>query len=209
MSDQKNEERALTGQDDLTSEAFQAQCAADDKRVYRYSDRRYKGEVRGILKYMFECLQVDLSITKDRWNRLMDIYLREQGHTGKSKVEERSSLTKILMSNAHMTMVTFYKALAFLRPVRAKLSISLVFYDGTTTEHGIWFNVHNKANMSTEDIPGELAQRVSIIQRVAEDPMANQEILPTQEDVKSNTPPFDPAAFSRSGIFGSNPPDSQ
>lgn len=203
MSDQ-NDERSLTGHDDLSSEAFQAQCAADDKRVYRYADRRYKGEVRGILKSLFEQMQVDLSITKDRWNRLMDIYLRSLGETGKSKVEERSSMNKILMSNANMTLVTFYKALGFLRAVRVRISVRLVFYDNTTTEHGIWFNVNNREMMSEEDIPGELAQRVSVIQRVSQDPVANQEILPTSEDVKqqSSQPTFDPAAYSRSGLYG-------
>lgn len=210
MSDQ-NEERSLTGQDDLSSEAFQAQCAVDDKRVYRYSDRRYKGEVRGILKSLFESLQIDLSITKDRWNRLMDIYLRSLGNTGKSKVEERSSMNKILMSNPNMTLVTFYKALGFLRVVRARISVRLVFYDGTTTEHGTWFNVNSPEKMSQEDIPGELAQRVSVIQRVSQDPIANQEIIPTSEDVQqqSSHPPFDPAAFSRAGVFGKSNADDQ
>lgn len=208
MSDHNNEESSLTGRDDLTTEAFQAQCAADDKRVYRYTDRRYKGEVRGILKSLFESLQVDLSITKDRWNRLMDIYLRSLGNTGKSKVEERSSMNKILMSNPNMTLVTFYKALGFLRVVRARISVRLVFYDNTTTEHGIWFNVNNPEKMTEEDIPGELAQRVSVIQRVAQDPIANQEILPTSDDVKRpTTPAFDPTAFSRAAHFGQ--PDAE
>ncbi len=212
MSDHNNEERSLTGHDDLTTEAFQAQCAVDEKRVYRYSDRRYKGEVRGILKSLFEQMQVDLSITKDRWNRLMEIYLRGLGNTGKTKVEERSSLNKILMSNANMTLVTFYKALGFLRVVRARISVRLVFYDGTTTEHGVWFNVNNREQMSEEDIPGELAQRVSVIQRVSEDPVANQEILPTHEDhAKSyqRTDQFDPTQFSRQSVFGREPDDVQ
>lgn len=211
MSDPVSDESSVTGHDDLSTAAFQAQCETDDKRVYRYSDRRYKGEVRGIFKSLFEGLQIDLSITKDRWNRLMEIYLRSLGNTGKSKVEERSSINKILLSNPNMTLVTFYKALGFLRVVRARISIRLVFYDETTTEHGIWFNVNNKAKMTKDDVPGELAQRVSVIHRVSQDPIANQEIKPSPEDINNanSQTRFNPLEFSRSGLFGTNKSDDE
>lgn len=102
--------------------------------------------------------------------------------------------------------------MGFLRVVRARISVRLVFYDGTTTEHGVWFNVNNREQMSEEDIPGELAQRVSVIQRVSEDPVANQEILPTHEDHAKpfqRSDQFDPTQFSRQSVFGREPDDVQ
>lgn len=209
MSDQNPDNSAdamiRTSFSKLSAEDFQAQCAKADKEVYKYQDRRYEGEVRGILKALFEYMQVDLSITRDRWNRLMDTYLRGLGDTGKTKVEERSSLNKILQSNPNMTLVTFYKALSFLRVVRVKFSVRLVFLNGITTEHGVWFDVNNPSKMTDEDMPGELAERVPVMQAYMNDPRASQEILPTQDDVQlpnTTPPPLDLSAFSRSGKFG-------
>ncbi len=130
--------------DATSTEDFQKQVATDATVTTRFQDRRFSGgDVREVLRQLYYYIQVDLGITPERWEGLVDHYVKKHTTASRSPTEIRSAIKKNFLRAKQMTQVMFIRALKILPIIRIRIGVTLVFANKRATDHGIWINLND------------------------------------------------------------------
>lgn len=120
------------------------------------------GAVPGILSAMFRKILIERNVGPAAWDRLMNRYMDDPTLEARGDTRKRSSLRSNMnasLNDNDMTIRTFLRGLAFLRPEKMCFSVSLAFGDdhplirlaGTT---------HSSEVVVPSDLTGESGSRV-------------------------------------------------
>lgn len=96
-------------------------------------NNRGQKRARGVLCYLFRSVLLWKKMTWFRWNRLQDIYFNKP-HNAKNP--DRGNLNKTLIAD-ELTWGSFKKAIDFLNPISATLTVELTWPSGLSSSYTI------------------------------------------------------------------------
>lgn len=123
---------------------------------------RGDGPVPGILSAMFRKILIERNIGPAAWDRLMCRYMDDPRLKALGDTRERSSLRSNMNSaliDSNMTIRTFLRGLAFLRPEKTCFSVTLKFPDDHPIDR-MAGTTHTFEREVQEDIDGSNGSRV-------------------------------------------------
>lgn len=177
-------------------------------RILKYPDGQAPAQSVEVLKALFDRIVADCGISKARWGKLANSYIRDKAieeglGENVNLVEERSSLNKDFVTQTKMTWRKFCRAMQFVRARRFRLSVTIEHASGRFTEHGLWVTVNSELTADPE-LDDDIAIPIEI--EIANDAQA---IPPSG---RLHVPPPDIRQFARkypaSPNEGSHPPVS-
>jgi len=134
--------------DNTSAQEFQAQVANDKMVTTHFQDRRFDGrDVREVLRQLFYYIHVDLGITSERWEQLVNFHVAKTATAEKTPTEIRSAIKKNFIRAKQMTVAMFCRALKILPIVRVRFGVTLVFANNRATSHGIWFKINDAESL--------------------------------------------------------------
>lgn len=168
------------------------QNEAPKARILKYPDGQAPAQSTEVLKALFDRIVADCGISKTRWGRLANAYIRDKAREeglgdNVNLVEERSSLNKDFGTQAKMTWRKFCRAMQFVRAKRFRISITIEHANGRFTEHGLWVPVNSNL-VADPELDDDIAIPVEVEINDSQAP------IPTG---RHHVPPPDLRQFSR------------